>query len=323
MRSPKAYLSAIVTRLSIDQLRSARVRREEYLGPWLPEPLPTESAHDRIAIGESLSMAFLVLLESLNPTELAVFLLREVFDYDYDETSRLVGKGEENCRQIARRARQYVAARRPRFESSLEQEELLMGTFLEACFGGDMEGLLALLSEDVSFWSDGGGKTLAALNPIHGAEKVARFFSGILCKAPPGLTVRRASISGRPARSRRLLRRWTSPERRDLRGRGGKHPGHSPRGQPGEAQSRAAAAVRGGLGYGGIGGPGYRRDRRARPQGGGSVASYRTRSSGDESGRRTRYGQGRSGDGGEPQTGPPGSEHDSPLRHQPLQVTPD
>jgi RNA polymerase sigma-70 factor (ECF subfamily) len=123
MRSPKAYLSAIVTRLSIDQLRSARVRREEYLGPWLPEPLPTESAHDRIAIDESLSMAFLVLLESLNPTELAVFLLREVFDFD--EISRLVGKGEENCRQIARRARQSVAARRPRFESSPEQEERL------------------------------------------------------------------------------------------------------------------------------------------------------------------------------------------------------
>ena len=116
VRSPKAYLSAVVTRLCIDQLRSARKRREEYVGPWLPEPLPTEP--DTAAIDESLSMAFLVLLESLNPTERAVFLLREVFDYDYEEISRLVGKSEANCRQIARRARDSIAARRPRFESS-------------------------------------------------------------------------------------------------------------------------------------------------------------------------------------------------------------
>ena len=127
VRSPKAYLSAVVTRLCIDQLRSAKARREEYVGPWLPEPLPTEP--DTAAIDESLSMAFLVLLESLNPTERAVFVLREVFDYDYEEISRIVGKSEDNCRQIAHRARQSVAARRPRFESSPEQEERLMATF--------------------------------------------------------------------------------------------------------------------------------------------------------------------------------------------------
>ncbi len=194
VRSPRAYLSAVVTRLCIDQLRSARTQREQYVGPWLPEPLPTEPA----PIDESLSMAFLVLLESLNPTERAVFLLREVFDYDYGEISYLVDKSEYNCRQIAHRARRSVAARRPRFESSPEQEERLMGSFLAACFGGDMEGLLALLSEDVTLWSDGGGKTRAALNPIHGADKVARFFSGILRKAPPGFVVRRASVNGRP-----------------------------------------------------------------------------------------------------------------------------
>jgi RNA polymerase sigma-70 factor, ECF subfamily len=198
IRSPRAYLSAIVTRLCIDQLRRVKARREEYVGPWLPEPLPTEPAPDVAAVDASLSMAFLVLLESLTPTERAVFILREVFDYDYDEISRLVGRGEANCRQIARRARQSVAARRPRFESSPEQEERLMNSFLEACFGGDMEGLLALLSEDVTLWSDGGGNTRAALNPIHGADKVARFFSGILRKAPPGFVVRRASINGRP-----------------------------------------------------------------------------------------------------------------------------
>jgi RNA polymerase sigma-70 factor (ECF subfamily) len=198
VRSPRAYLSAVVTRLCIDQLRSARTQREHYVGPWLPEPLPTEPAFDAVALEESLSMAFLVLLESLTPTERAVFLLREVFDYDYGEISYLVNKSEENCRQIARRARQSVAARRPRFESSPEQEERLMGSFLEACFGGDMEGLLALLSEDVTLWSDGGGKTRAALNPIHGADKVARFFSGILRKVPPGFVVRRTSVNGRP-----------------------------------------------------------------------------------------------------------------------------
>jgi RNA polymerase sigma-70 factor (ECF subfamily) len=188
VRSPRAYLPAVVTRLCIDQLRSAKARREEYVGPWLPEPLPTEPAPDATVLDESLThslslslyiyMAFLVLLESLTPTERAVFLLREVFDYDYDEILRLVGKSEENCRQIARRARQSVAARRPRFESSPEQEERLMGSFLEACFGGDMEGLLALLSEDVTLWSDGGGKTRSALNPIHGADKVAGSYSG-------------------------------------------------------------------------------------------------------------------------------------------------
>jgi RNA polymerase sigma-70 factor (ECF subfamily) len=196
VRSPKAYLSAVVTRLCIDQLRSAKARREEYVGPWLPEPLPTEP--DAAVIDESLSMAFLVLLESLNPTERAVFLLREVFDYDYEEISRLVGKSEANCRQIARRARDSVAARRPRFESSPEQEERLMASFLEASLDGDMEGLVSVLSEDVTLWSDGGGKTRAAMNPIHGADRVSRFIFGILREAPPGLVVRRTRVNGRP-----------------------------------------------------------------------------------------------------------------------------
>src|SRR5215208_5389379 len=144
VRSPKAYLSTVVTRLCLDHLRSARARRVRYVGPWLPEPLVTEPSPDAsevTALDESLSMAFLVLLESLTPTERAVFLLREVFDYDYGEISRLVGKSEANCRQIARRARQSVAARRPRFERSAEQEEHLVERFLEACASGDMEGL--------------------------------------------------------------------------------------------------------------------------------------------------------------------------------------
>jgi RNA polymerase sigma-70 factor, ECF subfamily len=201
VRSPRAYLSAVVTRLSIDRLRSARVRREEYVGPWLPEPLPEEpapDAADAAALNESLSMAFLVLLESLTPTERAVFLLREVFDYDYGEISHLVGKSEANCRQIARRARGYIAAQRPRFERSPEQEERLTERFLEACMDGDIEGLLGLLAEDIILWSDGGGKVRAALNPIRGSDKVARFFMGILGKAPPGLVVRQTKVNGQP-----------------------------------------------------------------------------------------------------------------------------
>jgi RNA polymerase sigma-70 factor (ECF subfamily) len=200
IRAPKSYLSTIVTRLSIDRLRSAKARREEYVGPWLPEPLATGTGSevaDDVALEETLSMAFLVLLESLTPVERAVFLLREVFDYDYAEIASLVGKSEDNCRQISRRARESVAARRPRFESSPEQEERLMDSFLEACMSGDMDSLLALLAEDATLWSDGGGKTRAALNPIYGADRIARFFSRIFRKAPPGLVVRRASINGR------------------------------------------------------------------------------------------------------------------------------
>jgi len=168
------------------------------MGPWLPEPLPTESAPDAVAVDESLSMAFLVLLESLNPIERAVFLLREVFDYDYAEISHLVDKSEANCRQIARRARQSVTARRPRFERSPEQEERLVERFVEACTGGDLEGLVSLLSDDITVWSDGGGSVAAARHPIHGPERVARFFLGLVGKAPPTFVIRRTRINGGP-----------------------------------------------------------------------------------------------------------------------------
>ncbi len=201
VRSPKSYLSAVVTRLSIDRLRSARARREEYVGPWLPEPLVSERAEDAggtTELDESLSMAFLVLFESLNPVERAVFLLREVFDYDYEEISRIVGKSEDNCRQIAHRARQSVAARRPRFERSPEQEERLTERFVEACVSGDMEGLIGLLSEDVTLWSDGGGKVAAAPYPIHGPERVARFLLGVLRTVPPGFSARPVRVNGGP-----------------------------------------------------------------------------------------------------------------------------
>jgi RNA polymerase sigma-70 factor (ECF subfamily) len=201
VRSPRSYLSAVVTRLSIDRLRSARAWREEYIGPWLPEPLVSEGAEDAgepTELDESLSMAFLVLLESLNPVERAVFLLHEVFDYDYGEISRIVGKSEANCRQIARRARQSVVARRPRFERSPEQGERLTRQFVEACTSGDMEGLLGLLSEDVTLWSDGGGKVAAAPYPVHGPERVARFLLGVLRTVPHGFFARPTQVNGGP-----------------------------------------------------------------------------------------------------------------------------
>ena len=212
VRSPKSYLSAVVTRLSIDRLRSARAWREEYVGPWLPEPLVTEGAEevaDSIELDESLSMAFLVLLESLNPMERAVFLLREVFDYDYGEISRIVERSEDNCRQIARRARQSVAARRPSFEQSPEQKERLTERFVEACMSGDMQGLVGLLCEDVTLWSDGGGKVAAAPYPIHGPERVARFLLGVLRTVPPGFPpVLSGSTGGRASSAT-----WTATPR--------------------------------------------------------------------------------------------------------------
>lgn len=199
VRCPRAYLSSVVTRLSIDHLRREKARRERYVGPWLPEPLVGETAPaERAVLDESLSMAFLVLLESLTPVERAVFLLREVFDYGYAEVARLVGKSEANCRQISRRARQSVAARRPRFDPSPEEEERLAKSFLETCMSGDMEGLLSLLSDDVTLWSDGGGRVVAARNPVYGADRVARFLLGIMREVPSaGFVIRPAPVNGR------------------------------------------------------------------------------------------------------------------------------
>lgn len=197
-RSPKAYLTSVVTRLCIDYLRSARARREEYAGPWLPEPITAEPAADPAVLDETLSMAFLVLLESLSPVERAVFLLREVFDYEYAEISEIVGKSEANCRQILRRARQSVAARRPRFDPAPERGERLVRQFVEACMSGDMEGLLRMMSEEITLWTDGGGRVRAARNPIYGSDKVARFLLGVIPEAPEGVEIRLARVNGQP-----------------------------------------------------------------------------------------------------------------------------
>ncbi len=178
VESPKAWLSTVVTRLAIDHLRSARVRREQYTGTWLPEPVLADPAPDAAVRAESLSMAVLVLLESLTPVERAVFVLREAFDYGYDEIAEIVGKSEDNCRQLAARARRHVDERRPRFEPSREQREELARRLIAAVHEGETEPLVALLADDVAFYGDGGGKAPAVGAPVLGAEAVARMLAG-------------------------------------------------------------------------------------------------------------------------------------------------
>jgi RNA polymerase sigma-70 factor, ECF subfamily len=173
---PRAFVATVVTRLSIDELRSARARRETYPGTWLPEPIVTDSRPD----DESVSMALLITLESLTPVERAVFLLHDVFDYGYDEIAEIVGKTRENCRQLALRARRHVEARKTRFETSREQREQLAARFFEAIREGDLDGLVALLAEDAVATGDGGGKAAARPTPLHGGEKVARFMLGLM-----------------------------------------------------------------------------------------------------------------------------------------------
>jgi RNA polymerase sigma-70 factor, ECF subfamily len=197
--SLRAYLTTMLTRRCIDLLRSARARREQYVGPWLPEPIVTEHETDpaeMVALADSLSTAFLVLLERLSPTERAVFLLREAFDYDYAEIAQIVGTSEANCRQLLSRARKKMAEGRPRFSAPPEQQQRLAAAFGRASFSGDLDGLIRLLSDDVTLWADGGGKIAAARNPIHGPERVARFVLGALAKAPPNLVSRPVMLNG-------------------------------------------------------------------------------------------------------------------------------
>ena len=203
IESPKSYYSAIVTRLSIDHLRSARVRRESYVGTWLPEPLLTDAEPDaaqRAEIADSLSMGFLVLLESLTPVERAVFLLREVFDYGYDEIASIVGKHEDNCRQIAVRAKRQVQAGKPRFEASKARRDELARRFFEAAAEGNVENLIGLLAADVVAYADGGGKAIAFPKPVYGREKVARVLMGRTAGGERlGVTgIRLAEINGQP-----------------------------------------------------------------------------------------------------------------------------
>jgi RNA polymerase sigma-70 factor (ECF subfamily) len=182
VESPKAYLSAVVTRLAIDELRSARVRRETYVGGWLPEPLATDPDADPAAQAEqadTLSMAFLLLLERLSPVERAVFLLHDVFGFGYEEIAAIVGKSEANCRQLAFRARRHVEAGKPRFEATRQKRDALAARFFAAVVDGDLDELVAVLAADVVVYGDGGGKAPQWGAPIVGAQRVARLFAGL------------------------------------------------------------------------------------------------------------------------------------------------
>jgi RNA polymerase sigma-70 factor (ECF subfamily) len=203
IRSLKRFLTTIVHHLCIDELKSARARREQYVGPWLPEPIITSdeallnSSLHQIADRESISMAFLVLLERLSPLERAVFLLREVFDYEYADIAQITGRTEAACRQLFSRAKKHVSAHRPRFPASPEVHATMVDRFMEACIRGDMDGLMSLLAEDVAMWSDGGGKVSgAARQPIHGRDKVARAIIGNTAHAPEGTTVEVIEANG-------------------------------------------------------------------------------------------------------------------------------
>ena len=213
--SPKAYLSAVTTRLCIDYLRSARARREAYLGEWLPEPLLTGDVQrggsplfaDHVAAdpgrlaeqADSLSMAFLLLLERLSPVERAVFLLRDVFGYDYDEIARVVGKSEDNCRQLALRARRHVGERKPRFEASRGKREELAARFFAAVGQGDMDGLVTMLAEDAVVYGDSGGTRPSWPRPITGRDQVGRLLVGLAQQMGQlGVVIRPAEINGQP-----------------------------------------------------------------------------------------------------------------------------
>ena len=203
IESPKAYLSAVTTRLAIDHLRSARARKESYVGEWLPEPLVTdESAPDAAEHAEeadSLSMAFLLLLERLSPVERAVFLLHDVFDYSYHEVAGIIGKSEDNCRQLAVRARRHVDEHKPRFEASRRQRDRLADRFFDAVGDGNVDGLVELLAADVVVYGDGGGTSPSWRCPIFGRDKVLRLMLGLGRHAgESGTTIRRAEINGQP-----------------------------------------------------------------------------------------------------------------------------
>lgn len=202
IRSPRAFLVTIISRLSINHLQSAQVQREEYCGEWLPEPIITGSGSDPLElmrVDESLSMAFLVMLERLTPVERAVFLLREIFEYEYTEIATILGQSEANCRQILRRARQHLSAMRPRFKASPSKKREMLERFLAAIGSGDLEALVALLSRDVVLHADGGNQGLAVPNLIEGADRVARGILGGLQKlVPKDLATRIEPINGEP-----------------------------------------------------------------------------------------------------------------------------
>jgi RNA polymerase sigma-70 factor (ECF subfamily) len=213
--SLKAFLTTIISRLCVDQLHLARRKRDQYLGPWLPEPIITaddrqvSNPEERVDREESISMAFLLLLEQLQPVERAVFLLREVFEYDYAEIATFLGKSEVACRQWFSRAKKHLGDHRPRFQTSPDTQQQLLTGFLQAIQTGEMTPLMNMLAEDVTMWTDGGGKVKgAATRPITGREAVARFSLGASKRfLPEGARVELAQVNGQPGLIIRLADR--------------------------------------------------------------------------------------------------------------------
>jgi RNA polymerase sigma-70 factor (ECF subfamily) len=203
LESPRAFLVTIVSRLCINQLQSARAQREHYVGQWLPEPIMTEQPStplETMHIDESVSMAFLVMLERLTALERAVFLLREVFDYEYREIANILEQSETNCRQILHRARRHVGLERPRFSAEQPKHKGILQQFFAATESGDLSGLIKLLADDVVLHSDGGGKAPAVPNVVSGADRVARGAVGAFQKLIPKNLIRQlAEINGAPA----------------------------------------------------------------------------------------------------------------------------
>ena len=203
--SHKAFLSTVVTRLCLNHLDLARVQREAYIGPWLPEPALTEidprfAPPQHAELHESLSMAFLVLLEQLTPAERAVFLLREVFDYEYHEIATIVGKEEPACRQLLSRAKKHIAEQRPRFKPSPEAHRQMLDRFIKATGSGELAGLLELLADDVVLWTDGGGKARgAATRPLQGRAAVSRFLLASTRRYAAGSQSNVVEVNGAPA----------------------------------------------------------------------------------------------------------------------------
>ncbi len=215
--SPRAFVATVTTRLAINELRSARARRERYVGEWLPEPIITDGADDparHAEMADSLSLAMLVLLESLSPEQRAVLLLHDVFDYAYPEIATIVGKSEDNVRQLATRARRHVEQRRPRFQTTREQRDELARRFFAAAEQGDLAGLEALLAHDVQLTGDGGGKVPALARSLRGRNRVARTLINWfrLGRAPSGRVVAPRRGQRRPGSA--LSRRTAAADRR-------------------------------------------------------------------------------------------------------------
>jgi RNA polymerase sigma-70 factor (TIGR02957 family) len=203
IESPRAYLATVATRLAIDHLRSARVRRETYVGEWLPEPLVADSSADparQAELADSLSLAFLVLLESLSPEQRAALLLHDVFEYDYAQIAEIVGKSEDNARQLAARARRHVEEQKPRFEASREQRDELARRFFAAAQEGEVDALEQLLAQDVVLQGDGGGKAPALARSLHGRARVARTLRAWMRQGVriAGAQLRQVDVNGQP-----------------------------------------------------------------------------------------------------------------------------